>query len=374
MSKGLKIGIRNDATASVDSGTCEIYFLDTIRNPEYYNWDSGETEEGSLLENVISQVKYSNPSKIMCYIDSLGGSAPVGFAIYNFLKDYPAKVECKILGMCGSIATVIACAAKKVTMPRNGFYIIHEASNVAAGRAQDLIAGAEVAKKYTSQLCDVWSQKTGITADELAAMIAPGDYWMTGQEAAEKGFVDACYNSEDVKVTALIAAAVTANVAVPDNILAMKEAEKEPTENNESILTKIQDTMKSFSEMVTAAVDKMKGLNVTAKAGENITANISEAVAPVLAEMAASIQTEVTAEIATVTEKVTADVTAKMEEAYGGKLTEQASTIAALKESLDAITADLTKMAGKGTAAAGVTANADPNARPALTGKFANEA
>src|SRR5437868_11732378 len=111
--KEFKIGIKKNITASIDDGVCELYFLDAIRNPEYYDWECGCVVEGSLVENVIGQVRYYNPSKIILYIDSMGGSADVGFTIYNFLKNHSAKVECKILGMCGSIATIIAMSANK---------------------------------------------------------------------------------------------------------------------------------------------------------------------------------------------------------------------------------------------------------------------
>jgi ATP-dependent protease ClpP protease subunit len=337
-----KIGIKNLVTADAGGDVCELYFLDAIRNPTYYDWESGEQEEGSLLENVISQIRYYNPSKIMIYIDSLGGSAPVGFAVYNFLKNHPARVECKILGMCGSIATIIACSAKKVTMPKNGFYIIHEAENVAVGRACDLREGADITDKYTDQLCDVWSQKTSIPIADIKALIAPGDHWMTGTEAKAAGFVDEIYNSADVSVTAMIKVAVTANVKVPDNILALQEI----PESNDSILSKIENTMKNFGEMVTAAVEKFKGTKVTAKVGDEMQVDLSAAMQPVLADLAANMQTEVTAEISKVKDEVTASITASFEEKYGATITALQAENKDLKKDMDTITADMTNIAG----------------------------
>lgn len=361
-----KLGIKNTITANVGDNVCELYFLDAIANPTYYDWSSGEEVEGNLLAQIIDQVKYSQASKIICYIDSLGGSFRTGMAIYNYLKNCSAKVECKILGMCGSIATIIACAANKgkISMPESGLYIIHEASENPNGplRASDLVALAASTEKCTDVMCEVYNQTTGISAEELKSMIAPGDYWMTGKEALAKGFVNSLYNNADVTVTACIESAKTANLKIPENILALTET---PTEQVDTTFFKTQFMeLKSF---VTAAIEAIKGKKVDAKA-ENITAQIGEAIAEPLATMVSGIEEQVTAEIAKVTETVTADVTASLKETYDAKIQAVETENTALKTSITNITAELTKAAGKQSPAMGVDTNATANKTPSLAG------
>ena len=90
--------MKNTVSADASDNSLDLYFLDVIQNPEYYDWDSGQMEEGSLVTDIISQVQYFKPSKIKMTIDCLGGNLFIALSIYNFLKEYPAKVECKILG------------------------------------------------------------------------------------------------------------------------------------------------------------------------------------------------------------------------------------------------------------------------------------
>ena len=98
---------------TIGDGVLELQFLDTIANSTEFDWTTGELLTTNLVEETIAQVKAANPSKIKCTIDSIGGDASIGLAIYNFLKSYNAKVEVEIIGMAGSIASVMAMAASK---------------------------------------------------------------------------------------------------------------------------------------------------------------------------------------------------------------------------------------------------------------------
>lgn len=188
----LHIAIKN---ATSDSAL-ELHFLDTITNTTYFDWTTGESVTTNLVEETIAQVKAANPSKIKCIIDSIGGDAGIGLAIYNFLKSYNAKVEVEIIGMAGSIASVIAMAASKgkLSIARNAFMVIHKAWGVGIGNSDELRQAADVIDKYTAQVVDIYAQRTGKTLDEVSALIAGGDYWMSGVEAVEQGFADLIFN------------------------------------------------------------------------------------------------------------------------------------------------------------------------------------
>lgn len=366
----LHIGIKSNTAASIGDGVLDLYFLDIIANPEYYNWDSGKTEEYSLLAAVIEQIKYYNPSKIICHIDSMGGSVSVGMGIYNYLKDYPAKVECKILNWCASIATVIACAANKgkVSMPKNGFYIIHEASNEGFGRSSDLREAADVADMCTTQMCEIYSERTGISVDELKSMIAPGDYWMTGTEALAKGFVDSLYNDATVSVTARVANIQKVTANIPTRILELKDEPEEAATEETTFFKQVTMELKS---MVTAALDSIRSKKIEKVTAENLTAQVAEAISTPLAEMVTGIEEQLTAEVvgitervtASVTESLTASITAAVDAKYKGEMD-------LLKKELENVTADLQKIAGGATASIGKEKGEKNDASPSLSGSF----
>ena len=341
------IGIKNRVTADASNSALEMHFLDTIQDKTVFDWNSMDMVTTSLVSQVMDQLNTYSPKKVVLKIDSWGGDADAGKGVYNVLKNYGCKVETDIVNKAASAATVIACAGSKIKMPATGMYVIHQASNSAQGTAKDLREAADVADLYTSVYCDIYAQnnRIGKSKDDIMALIADGDYWMTGTQACEMGFVDECYNDESISVTANIAAAsiqykdgkIPASLA---NITASIVA-AEPTETN-SILSKIDNAMKSFSEMVTAALDILKSKKVTAKVGDEMQVDISAAISPVLADLAANMQAEVTAEIG----KVKEDVTAAFEEKYGTKIAALEEENTKLKTNYQKVVEDVTALVG----------------------------
>ena len=70
---------------------------------------------------------------VVVNINSPGGDYFEGLAIYNTLREHPAKVTVKILGVAASAASVIAMAADEVQIARAGFLMIHNTWIVAMG-------------------------------------------------------------------------------------------------------------------------------------------------------------------------------------------------------------------------------------------------
>lgn len=378
-SKNIQVAIKKNVSADASGEMLTLYFLDNIQNPEYFDWNTMQIEEGSMVADLISQVNYYKPSRIMCEIDCMGGNLAIALAIYNYLKDYPAKVECKILGFCASAATVIACAASKgkLTMPVNGFYITHQASgwNI-GGKAEDIRKEADVLDKYTRQMAEVLAARNtaGKTADDIMELWKDGDCWMTGEEAKAYGFVDDCYNAAAV-VTARVDEAKTMFRNAPKSLVTAEveqEAEAEPETATKSLIETLNNSFMDLKKLVTASLEALKGSKVN-KNADNITAEIAEAIAQPLYDMTEGIHNEVTAAIAESEAKVTADVTKAVTDAVTAAMEEKyKSTIEAQDKKIADLQADLEKQAGKETAATTTTAAVNNNTR-SLTGKFAGE-
>lgn len=397
------INVANDAMAGTEK-VCELYFTDAIYNKVNY-WTG---EEQSMLADVIKQVNEIKPTKIIQYIDSWGGSAPVGFGIYNYLKGHTAKVETKILNNCASIATVMSSAGNKgkITMPRNGMMVIHQAQNSAQGTAADLREAADVCDKYTENVLDVYVQnnRKGKTHDELYNLIKDGDYWMTGTEAKEMGFVDDCYNDASITITNSIALAKTVYNNIPQRILAMAEAEVPTKDDN--LFTRITNF---FSMKVDEIVAKFKAdlpnndVVGTGDSAINLVAMLEEPITNLLnavqAQMAADITNASTTALTQVTDGVTKvenkykeildDITAKMTEIITSlatvteTVTAQAATIVAQAETIAKhdtavtnyaknitdLTADVRNQAGRATPAAGAEDSAGGSGRKTFAGR-----
>ena len=90
--------------ASEDDNTISI--LDPIGEDWYGN--------GVTSKRVSAALRAIGKTDVTVSINSPGGDYFEGLAIYNLLRDHPAKVTVKIVGIAASAASVIAMAADEV--------------------------------------------------------------------------------------------------------------------------------------------------------------------------------------------------------------------------------------------------------------------
>ncbi|NCC61293.1 MAG: Clp protease ClpP [Verrucomicrobiae bacterium] len=162
----------------------EVFIYKTIGNESYWDDDiiSAET-----FNKAIAEIPQDN--NIVLRINSPGGNVYAGLAIYNYLLAYKERTVCVIDGMCGSIATIIACAAGKVIMNLGSIYAIHKPWSYISGNADDLRKSAEDLDKILESLVDIYEEKTKLKRDEIIDLMAKTTLF-SDKEAQEKGFVD----------------------------------------------------------------------------------------------------------------------------------------------------------------------------------------
>lgn len=126
---------------------------------------------------------------IKLHIHSPGGDVFEGTAIYNLLKNHPARVEVFIDGLAASMASVIAMAGDTIYMPDNAMMMVHKPWGIQGGDAEDMRRYAELLDKVENTLVMAYANKTGKTKDEIKSLLKE-ETWMTGREAVEAGFAD----------------------------------------------------------------------------------------------------------------------------------------------------------------------------------------
>ncbi|QYJ80518.1 Clp protease ClpP [Shewanella acanthi] len=126
---------------------------------------------------------------ITARIHSPGGDVFEGMAIYNMIKGHPAHKVCHIDGLAASMASVIAMAFDEVIMPENAMMMVHKPWGGTLGDADDMRKYADLLDKVEGNLVGAYQQKTGLSEDELHALLA-AETWLTGREAVEKGFAN----------------------------------------------------------------------------------------------------------------------------------------------------------------------------------------
>ena len=129
-------------------------------------------------------------------INSPGGSAFEGLAIYNLLRNYSGQVVVNVLGLAASAASVIAMAGDEIRIGKAAMMMIHNSSGMCWGTAQDMRDMATVMDKLDSLMVGIYATRTGTPEADIAALMHQTDHYMTGQEAVDAGYADSLLPSD----------------------------------------------------------------------------------------------------------------------------------------------------------------------------------
>lgn len=159
--------------------------------------------DASLTKRVIAQLLWMDsdnaekPIKVL--INSPGGSADDGFAIYDALRFIHSPVWTIAIGISASAATLVMLGAPKgnrLVLP-NARIMIHQPSLPRFGAgAEDMRRWAEQALGMRDRINRLYSRETGKALQRVAAD-TDRDYWMSAEEAVDYGLVDRVIESLD---------------------------------------------------------------------------------------------------------------------------------------------------------------------------------
>lgn len=145
------------------------------------------TGEGVTAKRISAALRAIGNNDVTVNINSPGGDFFEGVAIYNLLREHPAKVTVNVMGLAASAASVIAMAGDEILMGDGSFLMIHNAWAVAIGNRHDMAAAAEQLAPFDAAMADVYAARTGMTAKETAALMDK-ETWINASKAVEDGF------------------------------------------------------------------------------------------------------------------------------------------------------------------------------------------
>jgi ATP-dependent Clp protease protease subunit len=129
-------------------------------------------------------------SPITVYINSPGGSADSGFAIYDALRFFKPPIRTIVNGLCASAAIIIHLAAPKerrFSLP-NGRFLIHQPSTYVQGSASDIEISANEILKLRERYNEIVGEECGKTAEQVTKD-ADRDFWLSPEEAKKYGLI-----------------------------------------------------------------------------------------------------------------------------------------------------------------------------------------
>ena len=165
-----------NATNTEDTLTMSFY--DVIGD----NWDGTGATPAMVAKALAGDFK-----TIELHLNSPGGDAFAGVAIYNLLKSCGKPVSVMVDGLAASAASIVAMAGDTITMNTGSMLMIHEAQSMAFGNADDMRKMAETLTTVTSGIADIYVARTGLKKSDILDM-QNVETWMTADEAVEMGF------------------------------------------------------------------------------------------------------------------------------------------------------------------------------------------
>lgn len=155
----------------------------------------GQEVDDHIANLIIAQILHleaRDPDReIQLYINSPGGMAYAGMAIYDVMQHVRPPVSTICVGMGMSAAAMILCAGaagKRLALP-SAKIMIHQGSAGTRGAPTDMEIQLREVLSTTKRMAQIIAFHSGRTLEQVERDL-DRDYFMTAEEALEYGIID----------------------------------------------------------------------------------------------------------------------------------------------------------------------------------------
>jgi len=155
-----------------------------------------ELAEKSIRQLLLLEDMSQEPIRV--FIDSPGGDADAGYAIFDMLRFVKPQVWTIGMGLVASAAAIIQLAAPKerrIGLP-NSHYLIHQPLSGIRGVATDIEIHAKELEKLRGKINALIAQETGNPSAQVEKD-TDRDYWMNAAEAVSYGLISRVITNRD---------------------------------------------------------------------------------------------------------------------------------------------------------------------------------
>src|SRR5256885_14881654 len=169
----------------------DIYSL-LLRERIIFLGQEVDDQVANLLVSEILYLESQDPERdIHLYINSPGGLAYAGMAIYDVMQQVRCEVSTICVGMGMSAAAMILCGGatgKRLALP-SAKIMIHQGSAGTRGAPRDMETHLREVLSTTKRMAQTIAHHTGASLEQVERDI-DRDYYMTAQEAKDYGIID----------------------------------------------------------------------------------------------------------------------------------------------------------------------------------------
>ena len=154
-----------------------------------------------LAEKTIRQLlllEDMGDDPIRIFIDSPGGDADAGYAVFDMIRFVKPPVWTIGMGLVASAAAIIQLASpreRRVGLP-NSHYLIHQPLSGIRGVATDIEIHARELDKLRAKINSLIAEETGLPPDQVEKD-TDRDYWMNAEEAVKYGLISRVIKNRD---------------------------------------------------------------------------------------------------------------------------------------------------------------------------------
>jgi ATP-dependent Clp protease protease subunit len=188
------------------------------------DWEDGFTASDVLL----SLAELGRDSDIVVRLNSPGGIAVQGVAIYNALAAHRGKVTIFVDAIALSAASLIAMAADDLVMRLGSLMMIHDPAGLTMGTVQDHQEAIIALDKLGDVVASIYAERTNRTTAEARTQMRD-ELWLTGEEAVAQGYAHRLdVANDDIKARAVAMDPIAFNYRIfknpPDHLAAIADA------------------------------------------------------------------------------------------------------------------------------------------------------
>ena len=177
-------------TIRIDKNSGELFLYGVVGEM----WDG----EGFGTSEVLDALAALGGKRAIVRINSPGGYASDGVAIYNALKRYSGGVDTIVDSIAASAASIIALAGEKRITARGGRWMIHRAMCLAMGNVTDMQHAIDALSNCDQSLIDIYQTCMPGTPEEIRGLME-AETWYTGETAMAAGLSTAIGDQTNAK-------------------------------------------------------------------------------------------------------------------------------------------------------------------------------
>jgi ATP-dependent Clp protease protease subunit len=164
-----------------------------------------DDEVANLVVAQLLHLEAEDPAKdVSLYVNSPGGSAYAGLAIYDTMQFIAPDVQTICFGIAmsaGSLLLMGGAAGKRMALP-NSRILIHQPSGGFQGQSTDIEIHAREALELRGRLDAIYARHTGQTPEQVHTDMER-DRFFTAEQAVDYGLIDRVIASHELSRAAL---------------------------------------------------------------------------------------------------------------------------------------------------------------------------